>query len=325
MSHMVETMCYAGQVPWHGLGTKVSNDLTVIQMLEAAGLDWGVKKVPTFYETRELGDANFAGFRMNKTKRYDTGKKALIRDTDNSILSMVSGNWEPCQNDDAFAIFEEFVDRNELEMHTAGSLKDGKIVWGLAKMKSQFVLFDNDVTEQYLLLVNPHEFGKAIHVRNTPIRVVCNNTLSFSLAEKAKISGNQTHRNTFDADAMKESIGIAKLQLEKYADMARFMGSKNFTDSTVQAYFDEVFPNMSKKKGKEHSRNSMMAMELLETQPGAEFGAGTYWQPFNAVTYMADHLNGNDVGKRMHSAWFGTNATRKVRALELAVKYADAA
>ena len=325
MSHLVETMAYAGAVPWHGLGVEVGNDLSVYEMLEAAGLNWKVKKIPTFYEVQELGETNFAGFRMNKTKRFATGKDALVRASDNSILSMVSGNWQPCQNDEAFEIFEEFVDRNELEMHTAGSLKDGKIVWGLAKMKSQFVLFDNDVTEQYLLLVNPHEYGKAIHVRNTPIRVVCNNTLSFSLSGDAKISANQSHHTTFDAQGMKESIGIATLQLEKYADIARFIGSKRFTEGGVQAYFDEVFPNQSVVRKKDHSRNAMMAMELLETQPGAEFGAGTYWNAFNTVTYMADHLNGIDVDKRMHSAWFGANATRKVRALELAVSYAEAA
>jgi len=323
MTAAVETMAYAGQVPWHGLGVEVSNDLTVYEMLQAAGLNWTVSKVPTFYEVREQGKTNFSGFRMNKTKRYETGKHALIRDTDNSILTTVSGRWEPCQNHEAFTIFEEFVDRNELEMHTAGSLKDGKIIWGLAKMKEQFVLFDHDVTEQYLLLVNPHQYGKAIHVRNTPIRVVCNNTLSFALSGDAKISANQTHRSSFDAEAMKEAIGIATLQLEKYADLARFIGSKRFTDNGVQAYFDEVFPNMSVKRGNEHSRNAMMAMELLETQPGAEFGAGTWWNAFNTVTYMADHLNGQDVSKRMDSAWFGANATRKVRALELAVDYAD--
>lgn len=133
MTACVESMAYSGQTPWHGLGTRVSNDLSVDEMLEAAGLNWKVRKVPTFYEVREIGTTNFAGFRMNKNRRYKTGKQALIRDTDNSILSLVSDNWNPCQNDEAFEIFAEFVERNELEMHTAGSLKGGKIVWGLAK------------------------------------------------------------------------------------------------------------------------------------------------------------------------------------------------
>ena len=124
MSHQVETMAYAGEVPWHGLGVKVNDDLTVDEMIAAAGLDWTVSKQPTFYR---IGDKEIA-----------TGKFALIRNTDNQFLSNVSDGWEPCQNVDAFSIFEEFVERNELEMHTAGSLKDGRVVWSLAKMKDQF-------------------------------------------------------------------------------------------------------------------------------------------------------------------------------------------
>lgn len=196
---------------------------------------------------------------------------------------------------------------------------------GFGEMNARFVLFDDDVTEQYLLLVNPHQFGRAIHIRNTPIRVVCNNTLSLSLSEEAIVSGNQSHRKAFDVDIMKEAIGIATLQLDKYADMARFLGSKMFNDFSVQAYFDEIFPNMSIKRENEHSRNSMIAMECLETQPGAQFGAGTWWNAFQTIPYMTDHLNGKDPSKRLYSAWFGANADRKVKALNRAVEYAEQA
>ena len=41
----VETMAYAGEVPWHGLGTKVSDDLTPNQIMVKAGLDWSVNKL----------------------------------------------------------------------------------------------------------------------------------------------------------------------------------------------------------------------------------------------------------------------------------------
>ena len=39
MAHQVETMAYAGELPWHGLGVKVSNELTPAMMMEKAGLD----------------------------------------------------------------------------------------------------------------------------------------------------------------------------------------------------------------------------------------------------------------------------------------------
>ena len=48
MSHEVETMAYAGELPWHGLGVEVSNDLTPLQMMEKAGLDWEVEKVDAY-------------------------------------------------------------------------------------------------------------------------------------------------------------------------------------------------------------------------------------------------------------------------------------
>ena len=43
MAHMVETMAYAGKVPWHGLGEKVEDTLTPEEMLVKAGLDWCIK------------------------------------------------------------------------------------------------------------------------------------------------------------------------------------------------------------------------------------------------------------------------------------------
>ena len=44
MAHQVETMAYAGEVPWHGLGVKVIDDLTPEQMMQKAGVDWSVEK-----------------------------------------------------------------------------------------------------------------------------------------------------------------------------------------------------------------------------------------------------------------------------------------
>ena len=313
MAHMVETMAYAGEVPWHGLGVKVNDDLTVDEMIEAASLNWTVSKQPTFYR---IGD-----------EEISTGKFALIRDTDKKFLSNVSDGWEPCQNRDAFSIFEEFVERNELEMHTAGSLKDGQVTWGLAKMKDQFALFNDDVTEQYLLLVNPHVFGQGIHVRSTPIRVVCNNTLSFALGSASDVTSTQNHRAAFDAERMKEAIGLTRKKLQQYETMASFLASKRYNEEKFKEYLNVVFPNFSKKeeKQKELSRNAKRAFEIVETQPGAEFGKGTWWQAFNSVTYLTDHELGRNADTRLQSAWLGINKDRKNMALEKAVEFAEAA
>ena len=66
-------------------------------------------------------------------------------------------------------------------------------------------------------------------------------------------------------------------------------------------------------------------MDVLYTQPGANFGEGTWWQALNSVTYMTDHLMGKNSETRLQSSWFGQNQARKVKAVNKAVEYANAA
>ena len=318
MAHMVETMAYAGEVPWHGLGVPVSNDLTPAQMMKKAGLDWQVREVDTFIE-------------YNGNKQF-TGNKCLVRETDGRILTTVGENWNPVQNETAFEFFSEFVSEGNMEMHTAGSLKDGQMVWALAKVKDSFELFGGDTVESYLLFSNPHQYGKAIDVRFTPIRVVCNNTLTLSLESKAERSVRIGHRVEFDPSEVKQALGIAAEKLETYKDMATFLGKKRFTADAYIEYLNTVFPRTADKKvqGKALSvdtlsRNAKLAYDSLETQPGAKFAEGSWWQAFNTVTYMADHTLGRSRDTRLTSSWYGQNRLRKEKALELALEYAEAA
>jgi len=318
MAHMVETMAYAGEVPWHGLGVPVSNDLTPIQMMEKAGVDWRVQEVETFIE--------YNG------KRQTTGQKALVRETDGRILTTVGENWNPVQNEDAFNFFAEYCLSGDMEMHTAGSLRDGQMVWALAKVKSDFELFGGDRVESYLLFSNPHQYGKAIDIRFTPIRVVCNNTLTLSLDQKAEKSVKVGHRVEFDASEVKTALGIASDKLAHYKEAAEYLGKRRYTTEALIEYYNTVFPRTADKRvqGKglsvdTLSRNAKMSYDVLETQPGAEFAEGTWWQAFNSVTYITDHVQGRNEDNRLYSSWFGGNQLRKKNALQTAIEFAEAA
>lgn len=316
MAHMIETMAYAGETPWHGLGERVPADLSPAQMLQKAGLDWTVEKVPAF--------ADING------KKVNVGWSALTRSSDDRILGVVSNDWNPVQNHEAFEFFDEYCRAGDMEMHTAGSLKDGQIVWALAKIKDSFELFSGDQVDSYLLFTNPHKFGQCIDVRFTPIRVVCNNTLTLSLSQKADRVVKKNHRTIFDANEVKQQLGIATEKLTKYKEMAAFLGSKRYNDESVKDYFNQIFPVLAynKEKGpqrKELSKSATRALEVLHTQPGAKFAEGSWWQAFNAVTYLTDHEIGRSADTRLQSAWFGANKNLKIKALETAVEMAEAA
>jgi phage/plasmid-like protein (TIGR03299 family) len=219
-----------------------------------------------------------------------------------------------------------------MEMHTAGSLKGGQMVWALAKVSESFDLFGGDEVESYLLFSNPHQYGKAIDVRFTPIRVVCNNTLTLSLDQNAQRSVKVGHRTEFDADMVKESLGIAHEKLATYKEMAEFLGKKRYSADALIEYYNTVFPRTADKRVQGQalsidtlSRNAKLAHDVLETQPGAEFAEGSWWQAFNSVTYITDHVQGRNADNRLYSSWFGGNQVRKRDALKTAIEFAEAA
>lgn len=310
MSHEVETMAYAGETPWHGLGKRVIDDLTPEQMLVEAGLDWKVEKIPAYI--------TFDG------EQVYSGSDALVRSTDGNILTMVSDNWEPVQNQTAFEFFNEFIMEGNIRMHTAGSLKHGKMVWALAQINESFELFGGDKVSGYLLFSNPHEYGKSIDVRFTPIRVVCNNTLTLAVSSKAERMVRVSHRRSFDPEYVKETLGIAHSKMETYKEMAQFLGSKRYTNDLVKKYFSDIFPSVSATEDKA-SRNARLAYTALDTQPGANYAEGSWWSAFNAVTFLVDHKIGRNNETRLYSSWYGPNHNKKIQALEKAIEYAEAA
>lgn len=322
MSHNLEmvggkaSMAYSGEPCWHGLGTPVSNDLTPHEMLVAAGLDWTVSKQPLYMKNGE--------------QLRQTTMTALIRDTDNSILTFVPDNWEPLQNEKAFEFFDEFVRAGELEMNTAGSICKGRRTWALAKTKEKFRLrFGNkeDVIEDYLLFSNPHEFGRAIIVDQTDVRVVCNNTLTLALSKASAKIVKMSHDQKFDPEVVKETLFAAKENLTEYRERAEFLITKKYKKDLVKEYFQKLFPSNSKdeEKREKGSRNAIKALEFMETQPGAELGEGTYWQLFNTITYMSDHQLGRTQENRLNNVWYGTTRDLKIRALNLALEMAETA
>tara|TARA_R100000008_G_scaffold49002_1_gene29203 strand:+ start:1086 stop:2033 length:948 start_codon:yes stop_codon:yes gene_type:complete len=315
MSHQVETMAYAGELPWHGLGVPVSNDMSAYEMMEAAQLNWTVKKQPMYFMPNE-----------------DKGilvedKMLLIREEDNKQLDVVGRAWHPVQNQEAFDFFYDWVEEGNMEMHTAGSLKDGKLVWVLAKINETFEVLRNDIVEGYLLFTNPHQFGHSINVRFTPIRVVCNNTLQLALGGNNN-SISVDHTKQFDAHAVKDALGLSRQAMAVYGDKAKYLAQTPATNEAVDNYLRELFPltKYQEERGDTRSRRARQVRRLYhQGTPGSDLAKETWWDAFNTVTYAYDHKFGNNNAARMQSSWYGTASNAKQEALSKAIDFANAA
>ena len=73
------------------------------------------------------------------------------------------------------------------------------------------------------------------------------------------------------------------------------------------------------------SKNAIACYDALEQQPGAKYAEGSWWQAFNSVTYVTDHLQGRNADNRLYSSWFGGNQIKKRNALQTALKFAEVA
>ena len=320
MSHMVETMAYAGKTPWHGLGNKVEDNLTPQQMLKAAGLEWQVQKKPVYH----LTDKSYV-----KSDKWNI----LVRSDNNKILGPCGNNYVPIQNSEVFSFFEKFTKGGKMKMDTAGSLDDGRHVWGLASIKDGFSVTKGDDVEGYLLISHPHQWGKALTIMFTNIRVVCNNTITAALNDTKATKFRMPHVQAFSEEVQwraQEALGLAKTHMKEFKEQAQFLAKKKYKEEAliefIHRQFDKnkVFDNKVAIKD-QWSQTSSRIYQLVHKQPGAKLSEGTWWSALNAVTYHADHEAGRDRNAALRSAWFGSKAVVKRNALKLATEYAKAA
>lgn len=342
MAHEVETMAYANEVPWHGLGQPVDGNMTPEQMLVAAGLDWTVSKRPAYTIAQPFAQ-NLYDPTATTELLHVPDSYFIVRDSDNSVLSHSGESYVPFQNEQVMSFFKKFTEAGHMTMETAGSLKKGKEIWGLAKITSTFRLAGDDEVKGYLLLNNSHQVGKAMTVMFTPIRVVCNNTLTQAL----NMEGNRfrvPHITMFDEEvvrAAEEALGISSQQMERFKEQAEFLSSKRAKAFNVDTWIAELLqpqtlierakannPDMLPPIHEEFKRTATAVRDAVTMSPGAEMASarGTWWGALNGLTYVVDHQKRSfDTGNSLHSAWFGSGANLKRRALEKALEYAEAA
>jgi len=300
-------MGWAHQVPWHGLGNRVDGNVTCEEMLVAAGLDWTVEEVRCYIDV--------------DGKKVPVERKALVRSTDKRILTITGLGWRPFQNKDAMNFFREYAAAGGCTLETAGSLHGGRIVWALARVSAGFSLQGKDHVKAYILLVSPHEVGKASTVRRTAIRVVCANTLAMAGGVQGKNAEyRQSHVYDFDTSAAKIAVQMtieetARMELDALA--LQQLKMSQFDTLRVLAEFFQPAP----KAGAEHniqelinepdarSQKLQKVLWATEKAPGATPGNG--WGVLNGVTYWADHMAGNSMDSRLFNSWLGEAGKKK--------------
>jgi phage/plasmid-like protein (TIGR03299 family) len=296
---------------WHGLGQIVDGAMTSQEAIKLANLDYTVDKRQAYMEM----DGQFIPVpKKNVTFRTDT----------NDVFGIVGDRYHIVQNTEAFEFFDAIVGENEAIFETAGCLKKGEVVFITAKLPSHIAVKD-DVVDNYLLLSSSHDGTRGIQVMFTPIRVVCNNTLSAAYGN-AKYRVNITHTKSAHQQLRNahEIMGISNLLSRELNDLYNAMADTRINDSSLERFIVDSLDLTFDDEGELSTRaNNIVSSikEYYEVGPGQEEFAGTVWGAYNAVTgyfqNIRDYKSNED---KMAQNFFGTLHTKNNKSLKLAME-----
>jgi phage/plasmid-like protein (TIGR03299 family) len=339
-------MFYVGDVPWHGLGTKLEAPPTSEEAIKAAGLDWTVMTAPLFMDGPDGA-------------KIAVPRRAVIRSTDRRLLGTVGEEWHPLQNLEAFKFFDPIVKAGEAFYHTAGSLKEGSRVWVLAKLnRDPMVILPGDEVEKFILISNSHDGSLALRIGFTPIRVVCQNTLTQAHDDGRSmlVKIRHTAKVADNLEAMREVVNAANARFEATAEQYRLLAQRDIDEEDLAKYVKLVFtppkggsggstpppaptnggngappadggPAPTEAASEEASCKRILpkVQELFAKGRGTEIPGvrGTWWGAYNAVTEYLTHQRGKTADARLDNLWFGDSVNINRRALDIATRLSD--
>lgn len=309
----------AGELPWHKLGINVGECQTAGRALTLAGLDWDVYTREIQLPCGTVIPDRRANVRLNKE-----GK--------DHYLGVVGTRYEVLQNRDAFDFMDNIIGQGAAMYETAGAINEGRVVWMSVKLPDDIVVGKNDATKKYLLLCNSHDGSKALSVQFTPVRVVCNNTLTAALQDKGtSFSIRHTRNIKTKAEEASRVLGIARKYFDEVGAVFNKFFLQKMDEPAVEGYVKRIFPDVTPndkidvEKAQERIDNIRTSvMENYESGLGASLSRGTLWGAYNAVTEYVDHSRFTekksvDTEGRLTNIVFGGGANLKQKAFDEAV------
>jgi len=299
MAHNLETengevaFALRGAPAWHNLANRIFNqdeDVTTQTMLEEAKLaNWNVRLSPlTDHISESWNDVSNAQL-VVRTNPFNGG-------TD--VLATVGKRYKPVQNEELFAFADNIHDADpNCRWESAGSLKQGKVVFGTVDIPRTMVLDPqgaNDQTKLYLIVWTSHDGSVAVQAAITPVRVVCQNTLNLAM-RNAKQSFKIRHTQSVEGriQVARETLGLALGYFDEFEKEAQELFKQEITNAEFSKLIQSIYPKPEKDaKGalKKWENKVILIDDLYHNSPTNANIKGTKWGAFNALTERLDYF-----------------------------------
>jgi phage/plasmid-like protein (TIGR03299 family) len=204
--------------PWHREGVLLRDAPSLDEALKLGGLSFEVDVRPLFTRVQQYpGDASIYGYRQAGSAC------ATVRTDREVVLGIVSRRYQPLQNRDAFGVLEPLLDAGLASLETGGSLRGGRDVWMLVRFNVDSPVVREVFADELVpfgLVSNNHAGQRKVVVQETPIRVVCANTLGLALRGRARALSVR-HTASVEARTVDAARKLWSGLIERYASAAR--------------------------------------------------------------------------------------------------------
>ncbi|WP_369072958.1 DUF932 domain-containing protein [Burkholderia gladioli] len=318
--HLVQTMAFAGEEPWHGLGNHLPPEQSLEVWKRAAGMDWSIEEA----EVRFVA----AGNKSLGSIHAFPEQKVLYRSDTKVPLSVVSARYQVVQPSEILEFYRDLTEVGGFELETAGVLKEGRKIWALARTGQSAMLKGKDDVRGYLLLATACDGTLATTAQFCSVRVVCQNTLQIAL-DSSMGAVKVPHRSQFHAQAVKNQLGIATSSWDAFMVRMKALSERKVSDAAAEKFLRRVltYPTANSPDRDALAVNERAIKAVAQLYAGRGKGAdlasasGTVWGLLNAVTeYVDHHRRARSDDNRRDSAWFGSGAALKGRAWDEALK-----
>ena len=319
MAHLVETMAYANETPWHGLGNQLPKNQPIEVWQKSAGMDWEIKQTEVLFNAQ--GDN---GSMLNLRSNPDA--TVLYRSDTNEPLSVVSKRYKVVQPKDVLGFYRDLVSVSGFELETAGVLKGGRKLWALARTGDEVMLSGLDKVKGYLLLATSCDGSLATTAQFTSVRVVCNNTLQQAVGDNLG-AVRVPHSTVFDPVAVKQSLGLGATAWDEFSRSIKAMSNRPVNKFEAMNYLVNVLGDSSLPLQEQPNQKAIQSVYALFAGEGKgskmPSAANTAWGLVNGVTeYVDTHRRARNQDYRLDSAWFGQGSQLKQRGFEAALALA---
>lgn len=311
-------MFAVGDPSWHGLEQRPDRAVSYEAALRDYGLDYDLVKLPWYRPVVVHGSS---GVPAGRTWEESADAFYVQRPDTGAVLGTVGKPYELVLNRDAFAPMRPLVDEGVVTLETGGVLRQGADAWLLGRWDLSRLgpeareVLGEEVLPFSAVLAN-HSGRRGIVMGNTPIRVVCANTLGMAETDGSSRWQTVTHAWGAKAKLAEVAAQVFANVVERYESIARSYRLLKATALSQQAFAELVLDCVAPdpRRDRRFNPESKMAGMVLEradakrakltalwTGGRGHTGEPTAWFAYNAAVEAVDHCS--DLWPNRDGSW----------------------